>query len=255
MSDVYHLPRLEKLLKAQNINKKINFYTSTESTNLLASQTSSDEIFLADHQSNGRGRRGKTWITPSGQSIALSVSHRFQAPLAELAGLNIAVAVAVIKTFNHFGIEGFFLKWPNDIYGDNGKVGGILIEASGNQVNSRAIVGIGLNWCVDQALQQDISQKHMNIPTKNLDKTNFVAQLIIQLEKTFKEFNNNQLNLLMSIWNQYDKYRNQQVQIIQGDSHTLAKYLNITSKGELLVKIGNETKTISAGEVSMRKVD
>ena len=169
--------------------------------------------------------------------------------------MNIAVAVAVIKTFNHFGIEGFFLKWPNDIYGDNGKVGGILIEASGNQVNSRAIVGIGLNWCVDQALQQDISQKHMNIPTKNLDKTNFVAQLIIQLEKTFKEFNNNQLNLLMSIWNQYDKYRNQQVQITQGDSHTLAKYLNITSKGELLVKIGNETKTISAGEVSMRKVD
>ena len=95
----------------------------------------------------------------------------------------------------------------------------------------------------------------MNIPTKNLDKTNFVAQLIIQLEKTFKEFNNNQLNLLMSIWNQYDKYRNQQVQIIQGDSHTLAKYLDITFKGELLVKIGNETKTISAGEVSMRKVD
>ncbi|HHL31795.1 MAG TPA: hypothetical protein ENJ41_04355, partial [Oceanospirillales bacterium] len=105
--------KLKQKLTQAGIDKPVNYCLSTPSTNKLASTNKQAAIYLSEHQSTGKGRKGRHWLTPLGQSIALSVSHNFQFGLKHLSGLNIAMAVAITNTASHFGYNHLQLKWPN----------------------------------------------------------------------------------------------------------------------------------------------
>jgi len=179
-----------KINKAK-INKPINYYFSTTSTNKLAKEEQKIAIYICEHQSAGKGRQARLWITPLAQSIAISISHDFNFGLNELSGLNIAIGVAIINTVKKYGYSHLGLKWPNDILGQDGKVAGILIEATGNKNTSRVIIGIGINWQVRQSLLDSIEQDCMNIEIDNCSRTEFIASLIIAVEEMLIEFAQN----------------------------------------------------------------
>ena len=242
-------------LKLAQINKPLNYLFTTSSTNKIARENKQSAIYIADHQSTGHGRAAKQWLTPLGQSIALTLSHNFDFGLQHLSGLNIAIAVAIIKTIKKCGYDHIGIKWPNDLLGSAGKVAGILIEISGNNSHCQAHIGIGINWQIRQSLLDSIDQDCMNIGIKGYSKSEFIVMLIIELENILQEFTTNRLSNIIKIWRQYDVFVGKKINIISDNQITPAEYIGINEQGLLSVKLNKETKTLASGEVSIRKVD
>lgn len=122
----------------------------TDSTNarVLAAEAPPGTLVacLAEHQSAGRGRRGRRWLTPPAAGICLSVGGRLPAAPSDFAALPVAVGVACATALERLGVTGVTLKWPNDLLLDGAKLGGILIEMRGEAQGPVAVaVGIGVN--------------------------------------------------------------------------------------------------------------
>lgn len=227
----------------------------TQSTNQLAQENKQDGIYISNYQSQGKGRQAKKWITPVGQSIAISISHSFSFGLQQLSGLNIAIGVAIVQSLNQFGGKNMGLKWPNDIISRKGKIAGILIEASGNTNSCRVIIGIGINWNIRQKLFKSIEQPCSNAEITEVSRSQFIVQLILNINSILKEFKQNKLHNLQSLWHQNDAYINKNINVIQGDISMPAIYKGINKEGLLKVEIQNKLKTVASGEVSIRALN
>ena len=109
-------------------------------------------VIVADRQTAGRGSRGRRWLAAPGASLTFSVLLRFDGGLERLAGLSLAVGVAVVHALDSCGAAGILLKWPNDVLYDNAKLGGILVELQSAEGGALAIIGIGLNLSLPESL-------------------------------------------------------------------------------------------------------
>lgn len=241
--------------KKHNINKNIHYHFLTTSTNQNARESSDASIHIAEYQSAGRGRLARKWITPVGQSIALSISHDFNVGLNQLSGLNIAIGVAIIETIQHYDGKDFQLKWPNDVIGDKGKAAGILIEASGNSEKCRVIIGVGINWQVRTALLKTIEQACMNITPNHCDRNTFIFNLINNIEKRLNTFTQSQLKDIAPIWHKNDAFIGKYVNVINNNDTKKALYLGINEDGMLRVEVDQQIKLLASGEVSIRNID
>jgi BirA family biotin operon repressor/biotin-[acetyl-CoA-carboxylase] ligase len=242
-------------LKSNHIEKPLHYHFASHSTNQLARENNTASIYISDYQYAGKGRRKKQWLTPLAQSVAISISHDFKFSLQSLTGLNIAIGVAIINTASSFGYHHLGLKWPNDVLANKGKVAGILIEASGNTKNCRAIIGIGLNWNIRQELLDTIEQDCCNIEINTTTRTEFIAQLIIQVNKVLSEFTDYGLKNLLPKWQTSDLFTGHNINILQNDTIKKAQYLAVNLDGSLQVNIDEHIQTIASGEVSIRKSD
>ncbi len=245
---------LEKHFK-KLYQKQVFIYFTTDSTNTQAKAYKKPSIHIADYQSTSYGRQGKVWLTPLGQSIAISLVHHFTMNLSKLSGLNIVIAVATINTIHQFSKIKSYLKWPNDIYGIYGKQAGILIEASGNTQNCRAVIGVGINWDISDELLKTVDQSCMNIAIKSVSREKFIIKLIENIESYLKEFEKNGLLNIKQKWNAHDGFLNQKIELITGKKSIIGEYLGINESGMLMVKHNNTINTHASGEVSLRKVD
>ena len=99
-------------------------------------------VCLAEEQTNGRGRNGNRWQSPAAENIYLSFSWLFESQPKHLPLISLWVGVAVARAVETLGVKDHGIKWPNDLYWLNKKVGGILIETS--SASSGVIVGIGI---------------------------------------------------------------------------------------------------------------
>lgn len=251
------------LLNSHELSDKIKscgiqafrYYFSLTSTNNEAGKHLENCIVITDHQNQGRGRRGKTWLTPLAQSIAVSLHYSFNLPIKNLSGLNVVIATAVMKTLDSFSINGFCLKWPNDIMGPEGKVAGILIEASGNSRQSQVTIGVGINWNIRSELLKQVNQKCMNLPTEDINKSEFIVILIKQILNALKDFSCSGLTNFLSVWNQYDNLYLKPVNILQGENTISGIYYGVDESGLLRVLTDGKIKTYASAEVSLRKVD
>lgn len=107
-------------------------------------------VLLAEHQTGGRGRQGRVWVSPPACNLYLSIARHFVGPVSRLGGLSIAVGVATAEALRALGLDAVGLKWPNDVViADSArlrKLGGILIESGGGRDGAvRAVIGLGLN--------------------------------------------------------------------------------------------------------------
>lgn len=115
------------------------------------------DFFTAEHQSAGRGRRGRRWLAPPGGAICLSWSWSFAGLASGLGALSLAVGVAARRALAQCGLHGVMLKWPNDLVTPAGKLGGILIELRSESAGPvQAVVGLGLNVSLGSALRASI---------------------------------------------------------------------------------------------------
>ncbi len=242
---------LQENLRLQNIDKSLHCCFSTTSTNHIASNNKIPSIYISDYQSQGKGRQNKTWVTPLGQSVAMSVSHAFDCGLSEISGLNIAIGVSILNTIEQFGSKGVGLKWPNDVIGNKGKVAGILIEASGNNKSCFVVIGIGLNWNVRQSILDNVDKKCMNLELKGVTRSQFMSKLIVNVHQILHEFSQNKLENILSIWKKHDCYTGKTIDVLQDKTIKSAKYLGINPQGYLLVESQGERKLLASGEVSI----
>jgi BirA family biotin operon repressor/biotin-[acetyl-CoA-carboxylase] ligase len=145
MSDEYTLERLQMALAPRQIRYLPSIAsTNDEATRWLTDGAPSGSVVIADEQTAGRGRHGRTWHTPPGVAIALSVIlHPSQ---QHMAGVNMAGTLAVFRTLSTLNMDNVRIKWANDVLVDGKKISGVLPEAvwDGDQLQG-TVLGIGVN--------------------------------------------------------------------------------------------------------------
>ncbi len=124
-------------------------------------------VLFAEHQTGGRGRQGRVWVSPPACNLYLSIARHFVGPVSRLGGLSITVGVATAEALRALGLETIGLKWPNDVVISDGarlrKLGGILIESGGGRDGAvRAVIGLGLNVRMSE---RSMSERSISQPT------------------------------------------------------------------------------------------
>jgi len=211
---------------------------------------------VAEHQSAGRGRRGRQWVSVFGKNVCLSLAWRFDLSMADLAGLSIAAGVAVARVLTAHGLQGHGLKWPNDVHMQGKKLAGILVEANGEMEGPcLAVLGIGLNIRLPASVAGDIDQPWTDLAVHLVpppDRNKLVGDLLESLLNTCIQYQQQGLAPFLPAWKAYDVYMGKQVELRMGDNSLTGIYTGLNDRGGLILDGPAGRKTWYSGEVSLR---
>lgn len=240
----------------------------TESTNgyLLARAVHRPQhvqVCLAEHQTVGRGRRGRQWQSPYGTSLALSLMWRFEAGAAALAGLSLATGVAVVECLEQAGAAGLQLKWPNDLVCQDRKLGGILLEVAGDVAGPcYVVIGIGLNIATDicHVAMQSVEQPWTNlgellpggrIPSRNRIAAGIIAALLDMLPR----FEAQGFGGMADEFRRRDALYGREVLLQCGNGQLSGRAMGVADNGGLVLEHDGKREIVVSGEVSVRAAE
>ncbi|MGH8456418.1 MAG: biotin--[acetyl-CoA-carboxylase] ligase [Stenotrophobium sp.] len=242
---------------------RVSVATVTDSTNaqLLAADASHDpQVLLAEFQTAGRGRRGRNWVSPFGANLYLSLAWSFPQWPRQLTALPLAVGVACARALRAAGLADVRLKWPNDLYVDGRKLGGILIEHRAEAGGPcRVVIGIGINVAMSGTQAQDVTQSWISLDSAlatrghvPASRNTLAAGLLRQLEQTVSAFERFGFESCAADWAALDLTRDQAVVVLgQGrDMNGIAR--GVDEQGALIVEVLGQFQTVHSGEVSLR---
>jgi len=244
----------------------LEIHDQLESTNSYLSQlenvsTHSGHVCLAEHQTSGKGRLGRHWVSPFGHNIYLSIRWDFQTGPQAVAGLSLAVGVAVIEALLQLNVTGIGLKWPNDLYWQGRKkLGGILVEMSGETHGPcTAVIGIGLNIRLSDNQAQTIDQQWTDLTrimggAQGISRNALAAALINELLPLISSYESVGLNTYLDAWRSFDCMLEKPVTLLIGNRAMDGIVKGIDDKGLLLLEDRDgELRTFASGEVSFHK--
>lgn len=241
---------------------KSEILSSIDSTNMELSRRVNQGVAIhgtllaAEMQTLGRGRRGRGWFSPFASSISLSLGWQFDGSANELQGLSLAVGVAVQKALNGLNVSGVGLKWPNDIYSVKGKLGGILIEITGDLSGPcQLIVGIGLN-VIRHSFASEVEQEVGfldQLTSAPPSRNQLVAAFAEQIVSVLEQYQLKGFGFWQEEWNKQHIWFGKSAKIITPKDETQVVLGNVNSAGELeVIYQSGECAFISSGEVSVR---
>lgn len=218
-------------------------------------------VCLAEQQSAGRGRRGRTWVSPYGKNIYLSCTWTFESGVSALEGLSLAVGVALIKALEECGLSGLGLKWPNDVLWEGRKVAGILLEMTGDASGQcRVVVGIGMNVDMDVDSSSAIDQPWVNLQeiaaalSVNLvSRSVIVAKLLNHLLLLLEGYQAQSFSAWRDCWLQLDVFSGQEVSIFSGARESVGVARGVDESGALLLERDGVLERCCGGEISVRR--
>lgn len=242
--------------------ERIDIHFEIDSTNqrlldLAAERDVHAHACFAEVQTAGRGRRGRRWVAPACSGICVSLGWRFDAALESLAGLSLAVGVAVHRAVSALGVAGGLeLKWPNDVLLDRRKLAGILVEVRGETTGPcLAVVGIGLNVALPASVRERIEPPAVDlqwalggIPSRNV----VAAELLNTLTASVVEFEQHGLAAFADDWMRHDALAGREVDIAVGERTMSGRAEGVDADGALRVRVGGELRRFHSGEVSAR---
>lgn len=213
-------------------------------------------VLLAERQTGGRGRRGKSWASPLAAHLYLSVSRRFSGGLARLGGLSLVAGVAAAEALHACGYPGVRLKWPNDLLLQGRKLGGLLVEGGGEHAGPvRAVIGIGLNIRMPASAAAAIDQPWIDlqqVSTTSPSRNHIAAALLSQLVPTLEQFDREGLAPFGARYAALDALAGQDVAVHLGAETLEGTAMGLAEDGALRVRIGGSERLFHAGEVSVR---
>lgn len=240
----------------------LEVYPSCPSTNLRLhevlqqGQSIHQALVVADLQTAGRGRRGRAWMSPLGSSICLSWGWRFDGSAQQLEGLSLAVGVVIVETLQQLGIEGVGLKWPNDLYTAEGKLGGILIELAGDLAGPcELILGVGLNDTRPQhQIELDQPLAYLSECATALPDKNQLAALLTQgIFKLLSRYLEQGFTAYSGAWNDFHIWHNRQARVLAQGRQEQVRLGGVNQRGELEVfDQAGASRFLSGGEISVR---
>ncbi len=213
-------------------------------------------VVLAESQSGGRGRNGRSWSSGFATQLAMSIGWRRARRMDSLAGLSLVVGLAVANGLRAQGYDDVGLKWPNDLYWQDRKLGGILIELSGEADGPFAIVvGIGLN-CVREEFFGDIDQPVVALHEfgNEPDRNALVAALLGSLDRSIEHFHEAGFTAFEAQWREIDLLSGREVDVILGNTKRRARYLGVDAGGAAMIDAGQGVERLTGGEISLRYV-
>ena len=228
--------------------------TSSRLLAMAASGAPAGTCLAAEWQSAGRGRRGRAWVGGLGGSLMFSLLWRFDRGVTHLAGLSLAVGLAVTRALRQCGVERAQVKWPNDVVVDFRKVGGILIETSGEmQGPSVAVVGVGLNYRLGEQLEKidqpavDVAGCASPVPSRNL----VLARTLAELASVLEAFEAGGFAPLRSEWRSLHAYEGRRVRVMPPNEAAYeADVVDVGEDGTLVVSAGGRSVRLSSAELA-----
>lgn len=241
--------------------RSLNIESSLDSTNLALRRLDVEEqhasVILAEHQTGGRGRRGRQWHSPYARNIYLSMGWKFENALSELGCLSLVVALATAQALSRAGLEGHRVKWPNDLLLDGRKLCGCLVEVQGDsQGPCHAVVGVGVNVHMPASSQtaeidQPWTDVHSHLPA--CSRNHLAGLLLEELVKGLDLYAEQGFTPFRTHWAQMDGLLGQRIEVFAADKVLKGTAGGINGSGALLLETDDETLTLYSGEVSLRK--
>ena len=236
---------------------KLNATDSTKNylKQLILERTLDDfSVVVANHQTNGRGQRGSSWLSEKDKNLTFSVLKRNISIVANQQFLlNILVSLSIVKSLEGFNIPKLAIKWPNDILSDHHKISGILIEnLIKNKQIEYAIIGIGLN--VNQVKFEGLSKVSSlkNIMPLAVDKDELLTKIIDKLKMYFKLYSENGSEFLNS---EYESYLFRKDKPSTFSSHDNSLFTGIirgvSASGKLCVQMEDFNKEFDLKELKL----
>ena len=218
-------------------------------------------VCIADHQSKGRGRRGRHWLSPSAANIYCSLAWHFELPVDRLGMLSLAQGVAVIQALNTIGINNAWLKWPNDVLIDDEKIAGVLIETSGVRASScDAVIGIGLNFRMPENIMPESGIRWTDVAHSNCnvaaDRNKLLAVLLHEAVSMCRLYQHRAGAVLEDIKPELDGLNNRTVSVhLDNGDQLTGTVLGVNERGELRVLAGGNEHVYNSADVSLKQVD
>jgi BirA family biotin operon repressor/biotin-[acetyl-CoA-carboxylase] ligase len=221
-------------------------------------------ISIAEHQTGGRGRRGRRWQSPPGGGIWLSVSWLFERQPPELTALGLAAGLAVRRALAGAGVGGVLLKWPNDLVHDNRKLGGLLVELRAeSQGPAFVVVGVGVNWLMPRAMRDGIAHGG-GLPVTDVtelcraagidrpDRTSVAASIVAELGALLADYETTGFGRWRDDWALADALVDRSVRVEAGGGDVAGTARGIDRDGALLIETAGGLERVIAGDVSVR---
>lgn len=255
---------IKSLMHTDWVAKEVLYFDTIDSTNTKAQELAekgypSGTLVVADKQESGKGRRGRSWVSPSGTGIFMTLMIKPDINPNNASMLTLVAALAVAKAITSVTGEEALIKWPNDIVINGKKVCGILTEmnAQFDYIN-HIVVGIGIN-VYNESFPEEISQMASSLMIEAGGKRFHRAQIIAETMSYFEQYYDTFLKTqdLSALVREYDKLlvnRNKSVRVLDPKEPFDGKAMGITPKGELIVDTWESRKLVSSGEVSVRGI-
>ena len=209
------------------------------------------KICIAEEQTKGRGRRGKSWISPKFKNIYFSLNSYFKKE--DLSGLSIAVALSVSKVLTKINVMSL-IKWPNDLLVGNKKICGILIETAKVGELTKVVIGIGIN--VNMEYSELIDQEWTSIKLEkkqSVDRNSIITEMINQLCITLNKFEQEEFDYFLKRFTSLDLLRDKEFTLKDKPNETFIGK-GIDNKGFLIAQNLKDQRIVkfSSGEVSLK---
>ena len=236
------------------------FETGSTNADLLArlndlGTLSGPLLRIADQQSAGRGRAGRSWLSAPGAALMFSLAWRFQGPLHRMTGLPMAVGVALAETMAGLGVP-VQIKWPNDLLKGGDKLAGILVETCVDKTDGAiwAVIGTGINLLMPDALEQQIGRSVATAPwLAQMDRNALVAALLNRLAAVLAEFDDTGFAPFAERWNALHAWQGREV-VLLDDGQVLqqGRAVGVDAIGRLLLDTAGGRVEVLSGDVSLR---
>jgi len=257
--------KFEHVFKGDIIGKEIIFLQSVTSTNDVAGEIGRKRenpegiVVIADTQTSGRGRLGRTWISPPGVNLYFTVLLKPPFPPREAPFITLTTAVAVVVAVRGYAGVAAEIKWPNDVMINGKKAGGVLLElkADGNRVRLLS-VGVGLN--VNMSLNElpgELTQLSASLISEKgepVDRIELLGVILAEMEKSYKILLSGNKRALINEWIRLNCTLGHEViaknrgRVVSGTAEGL------TDNGGLIIRTSSGgVETLNAGEVTILK--
>lgn len=218
----------------------------------------SGDACVAEYQQAGRGRRGRKWISPFGSNLYISMYWRLDQGPAAAIGLSLVIGIVMAEVLRDLGADQVRVKWPNDLYLQDRKLAGILVELTGKTGDAAQIViGAGVNLMMRKAQAEDISQSWINLQEAGvrIDRNMLAIRLVTELRTALKCFEQEGLAPFLSRWEKLDNFINRSVKLIIGEKEIVGISRGIDAQGALLLEQDGVIKPWVGGEISLRSAE
>ncbi len=228
--------------------------TNAEALRAVAEGRQAPFLVLAERQSAGRGRRGRTWVSPFAENLYYSLVLRIDGGMRQLEGLSLVVGLAVMQALRELGIAKAGLKWPNDVLVGQQKIAGILLELVGDPADvCHVVLGIGINVNMQATDAVDQQWTSMRLETgKAVDRNQLVALLNQRLQEYLALHRDQGFGPIQEQWEANHLWQGKAVSLIAGVKQVDGVVMGIDQQGALRLKVDGVEKSFSGGELSLR---
>ncbi len=247
-----------KNLKVKLIGKKTLVFEEVESTNdEIKKHLTEGEglVIIADSQTQGRGRLGRTWHSPNETGIYLSALVSPQIPLESFPPITLAAGLATVLALQSFSKSPPYLKWPNDILINGKKVSGILCELCGNDPLN-IIIGIGINVNQEaehfpEALKKIATSLFLENKIK-INREELLISLVTSLDKVYDDFLKKGTKFIAEQWSRHTDLFGKKITLAQGGVVYTGVASRLTEDGKLEIVSSKDGQTLlfDSGEIA-----